>query len=174
MNTVKNNERIKKMTVAAVAAAMLCVIAPLSIKIGDIPLSFCTLGIYFIAAFLGPVAGTASVSVYIMLAALGVPVFAGFSGGVGVLASFTGGYIIGYLPLAFISGLSHNKRSSLTAAALMTAGTAVLYLLGTVWYTLMSGTAFIPALMVCVVPFLPGDAVKIAAAVIGTRRIRAK
>lgn len=174
MNKVKNSERIRKMTTAAVAAALLCVIAPLSVKLGPIPLSFCTLGIYFIAAYLGSAWAVAAVAVYIALGALGIPVFAGFSSGVGVLTSYTGGYIVGYLPLAFISGLSHNYRSSITAASLMVAGTAVLYLLGTVWYTLASGTAFIPALSVCVVPFLPGDAVKIASAVIGTRRARAK
>ena len=100
-----------------------------------------------------------------MLGAVGLPVFSNFSGGVQKLFGVTGGYIIGYLALAGIVSLmtcTINKKYTYPLSMIL--GTVVLYLIGTVWFIVQTDSAVGAALMSCVVPFIPGDLVKIAAA----------
>jgi biotin transport system substrate-specific component len=103
-------------------------------------------------------------------------VFSGFSGGVQKLFGLTGGYIIGYLPLAFIAGLFAEARpfGKASVAVGMTLGTLVLYIFGTAWFMLQSGTALAAALGACVLPFLPGDAAKLALSTVLVPVIRAR
>ena len=109
-------------------------------------------------------------SVYLLLGAVGLPVFAGFAGGLSRFVGPTGGYLVGYLPLALITGIFAGLAMKKTGAmryvllvAGMVIGTIVLYALGTVWFMSMSGKALGAALSLCVIPFLPGDCLKIAA-----------
>ena len=113
---------------------------------------------------------------------MGVPVFAGFRGGISVLAGPTGGYIIGYIVAALIIGLildkwfrPENRSTGRTYAVLilaMIAGLAACYLLGTLWFIVSTGTGVWASLTACVFPFLIGDAVKIIAAVILVNKLR--
>ena len=148
-------------------AAVLAVIAPFSLQIGPIPLTLASLGVYFCAAPLGEKRGTLAVFVYLLLGAVGVPVFAGFSGGVQKFAGPTGGYLVGYLLCAFAAGYIIRRRADkpLFWVLGLVLGTAALYAFGTVWYMVGSKTPLGAALLSCVVPFLAGDTVKIAAAV---------
>ena len=86
------------LAMTAVMAAVLSVVSPFSISIGPIPLSLCTLVIYMNAYILGWKRGTVATLVYVLLGAVGMPVFNGFSAGLGVVAGPTGGYIVGYVP----------------------------------------------------------------------------
>lgn len=166
MTEAANKQKLRSIAVVGLAAAMICVISPISIPIGDVPLSLATFVILITAGLLGPYKGTAAVSVYLLIGSMGLPVFSGFSGGLGRLIGPTGGYLIGYLPLAFITGLGKGKFFP------MILGTAVLYAAGTVWYTIFADVSFIAAAAVCVVPFLPLDSVKIAAAAIAVNRMK--
>lgn len=134
--------------------------------------------IYLAAIVLGDKLGTLSVLVYILLGLVGLPVFSGYSGGVGKIAGPTGGYIVGYLPMAFIAGFFAVKwiEKKYMVIIGMVTGTIVLYLLGTVWFVIQMKCDFAYALSVCVIPFLIGDAVKIiVAALLGlTLRTRLK
>lgn len=158
--------KTKDMTMTAVSAALLCILGPLSIAIGPIPLSLATFGVYLAGALLGPKKGTLAVGLYLLIGIAGVPVFSGFSGGFQKLAGVTGGYLVGYLPCAFLTGLGALRQEKHFAVlpAMMAAGTAVLYLIGTLWFMAQTGNGLGSALSLCVVPFLPGDAMKIAAA----------
>lgn len=158
--------KTRDMTMTAVSAALLCILGPLSIAIGPIPLSLATFGVYLAGALLGPKKGTLAVGLYLLIGIAGVPVFSGFSGGFQKLAGVTGGYLAGYLPCAFLTGLGAlwQEKHFAVLPAMMTAGTAVLYLIGTLWFMAQTGNGLGPALSLCVVPFLPGDAMKIAAA----------
>ncbi len=158
--------KIRHLVITALFTAAICVMAPFSVPIGPIPITLATLGVYLAAGLLGAKLGTLSVTLYIILGALGVPVFAGFSGGFHKLAGVTGGYIVGYILCALIAGaLMRRLRYRPWAIALaLVLGTAVLYAFGTAWYILQTGTALMPALAGCVVPFLPCDLIKIAAA----------
>lgn len=168
--------RTYQLAVAALFAALLCILGPLSLPIGPVPISLATLIVYLAAYILGPKLGTISCAVYLLLGLVGLPVFSGYAGGIGKLAGPTGGYLIGYIPLAFIAGLFVIKgKGKIPMAALgMVVGTAVLYLLGTIWFVMQMDYSVGQALAVCVVPFLLGDAIKIVVAVLlgGTVRKR--
>ena len=146
-------------------AAGLCVLAPWSLPFGPVALSAATLGVYLIAGLLPWRQATAAVGLYVALGALGVPVFAGFTGGFHRLVGITGGFLWGYIFCALVTGglMSRFDRRWVTPVALI-AGTVALYATGTVWYVVQTAGSLAAALTVCVLPFLPGDAIKIIAA----------
>lgn len=161
------------MALIGVFAALMCVISPFAVPIGPVSITLATFGVYLSGAVLGSKRGGAAVAVYLMLGFVGLPVFSGFAGGIHRLFSPTGGYLVGYIPCAFIAGIFAEKfRKPWADVAGMAAGTAVLYVLGTAWFCLVSHTAVIPALMSCVFPFLPGDALKIICAAALCARLR--
>lgn len=162
----------KALTATALLAAVLCILGPISLSVGPIPFSLGTLGVYLIAVFLPWKNALAAILVYLLLGMAGLPVFTGFSGGLVKLAGPTGGYLIGYLPCVFIISFATHKRNTEKAhfaqaagyIVSMIIGTLVLYGFGSAWYMISTGSRLLPTLLVCVVPFLPGDALKIAAA----------
>ena len=160
--------KVRDMTLTAVMAALICVAGPMVIPTGPVPLSLATFAVYLSGAVLGKKRGTLAVALYLLIGCIGVPVFSSFTGGFQKLAGVTGGYLVGYLPCAFLSGLgsetAEEKGRNWFLPALMAVGTAVLYIVGTAWFMLQTGNAFGAALSLCVGPFLPGDAAKIAAA----------
>ncbi len=160
---MKHNTPVYTMAAVAVMAAVLAVVSPFALPIGPVPLSLATLVVYLTAYVLSWKRGTAAVLVYILLGAVGMPVFSGFAGGLGKLMGPTGGYILGYLPMVLISGLFVDRfpRKRLVQLAGMMLATAVLYALGTAWFCFAMDSALAPALTACVIPFLPGDLVKI-------------
>ena len=168
--------KVKDMTLTAVMAALVCIAGPLTVPAGPIPLSLATFAVYLAGAVLGKKRGTLAVALYLLIGIIGVPVFSGFSGGFQKLAGVTGGYLVGYLPCAFLSGLgaemAEERGRIRVLPVMMAAGTVVLYTVGTAWFMIQSGNALGTALSLCVVPFLPGDAVKIAAAVMLTVPVR--
>ena len=103
---VTKRAAVYPLAMTAVLAALMAVTAPFSVAIGPVPLSFCTLVIYLAGELLGGRRAALATLAYILLGAVGMPVFSGFSAGLGVLAGPTGGYVVGYLPLAALSGLA--------------------------------------------------------------------
>lgn len=151
----------------ALMAALLCVLAPLSLPVGPVPITLATMVIYFTVYIIGPWAGTGSVCIYILLGIIGLPVFSGYAGGLGKIAGPTGGYILGYIFMALIGGLIIEKTKHNIWAAMLAwvLGTAVLYAFGTAWYIYLTNTSLAGAMGLCVLPFIPGDILKI---VLGT------
>ena len=127
-----------------------------------------------IGALLGPWRGALSLLVYLLLAAVGVPVMAGFRGGLGNLVGNTGGYVVGYIFAAFFTGLLVEKWGARfwQMCVAMVLGCAVCYFFGTLWYSILSGTPFFASFSACVVPFLPCDVVKILLAALLASRLR--
>ena len=171
------------MALCGLFAALTVVCTYISIPLGftPIPVNLATLAVFMAGGILGMKYGTISLIVYVLLGAVGLPVFSNFSGGPGVLAGPTGGYIAGYIAAAFIVGvlsdrifrssLSGTKRTVLCAIA-MTAGLIACYFLGTLWFMYITGTGLIASLASCIIPFLIGDALKIIAASILVTRLR--
>ena len=155
------NTRTYSMAVTALMTAVTCIVAPLSIPIGLVPISLTNLAIYLTLYLLDWKKGTLSYLLYLLIGLVGLPVFSGFTGGVAKLAGPTGGYIIGFIPMAVIAGLvvDHTQNRWLHLAG-MIVGTLVCYAFGTVWFCVQSGTGFAAALSICVFPFIPGDLVK--------------
>ena len=113
---------------------------------------------------------TIAIIVYILLGAVGVPVFVGFNAGLGALAGPTGGYIIGYLPSVIVFALLYRHDGKTTKSFILAIirglpAMTVCYVTGTFWFMFTTGVGLIESLIMCVIPFIPGDVLKIAAAV---------
>lgn len=156
----------QNLTFAALCGAIIAVCAQVQIPLPPVPLSLSLLAVLITGVLLGPVWGAAAVGGYVLLGAAGLPVFAGFTGGVSVLLGPTGGFLWGYILCAYAAGRLAQRfgfsRRSLYAA--MLCGTLLCYIPGTLWFMAVSGCTPAAALGACVLPFLPGDAVKIALA----------
>ena len=143
-----------------------------------VPFTLQTFAVFATVAILGMKRGSIAVLVYIILGAVGVPVFAGFSGGFGVLLGTTGGYIIGFLFTALITGgiiKAFGKKIWVMAAA-MVLGLAACYAFGTAWFIYVytstkSAVGIMTALSWCVIPFIIPDLCKIALAILLERRV---
>ena len=110
--------------------------------------------------------GTVATALYILIGLAGVPVFAGFTSGPAKLLGPTGGYMIGYLFVALISGFFIDKwfgKLWMHAVGMVT-GTGICYLLGTLWLAHSASLTFKAALMAGVIPYIPADIVKIVIA----------
>lgn len=169
-----NSLGLKKLILIALNAAMLCVMAPFSLPIGAVPISLSILAVYLIGGILPPFFAASSVFCYILLGGMGLPVFSGFTGGVSVLFGPTGGYIWSYIPCVLIISFlakKWEKRPLLLAVALIL-GTLICYLFGTLFFMLQTSFAVFESLLICVLPFLPGDALKIACAAVVAPKLR--
>lgn len=164
---VKVNNKTYMLTVTALMTAVTCVLAPMSVPIGPVPISLTNLAIYFALYLLGWKMGTVSYIVYLIIGIVGVPVFSGFTGGFAKLLGPTGGYIIGFIPMAIIAGLVIEKSGSrILHFIAMVVGTAVCYAFGTVWFCVVMKSDVAAALGMCVFPFIPGDIAKIVIAMV--------
>ena len=172
-NGKKSRFSVRDMVFTAMFAALIAVCSILSIPIGEVPVTLQTFAVCLAAAMLGWKRGMLSVLVYILLGAVGIPIFAGMKGGFGVLAGPTGGYIIGFLLTALIIGVAAEKsgRRALPLTLSMTLGVLACYAVGTVWFVFVTKMHIGESLMLCVLPFLLPDAVKIAAAVFLSNRL---
>lgn len=143
-----------------------------------IPFTLQTFAVCLIAALFGGKIGIITVGCYILLGALGAPVFSGFSGGFGVLLGTTGGYIIGFLFTAAIVGFAadHFGRKLPMLFLSMAIGILVCYAFGTAWFIVVytrnkGAVGILTALSWCVIPYIPADTVKLILAGILTNRI---
>ena len=156
--------KLRQSVLIALLTAALCVMAPMAVPIGPVPITLATLGIYLAAGLLGPWRGAAAVGLYLALGAVGVPVFAGFSAGLPHLFGPAGGFLWGYLPCVIVAGLlCRGDRMGVLPLSLAT-GTAILYAVGVAWYMAQTGVDLADALLICVMFTLPGEAIKIAVA----------
>ena len=160
---VQKKSKIYGLSMTAVMAAVTCVLAPMSIPIGPVPISFTNLAIYLSLYLLGWKRGTVSYLVYVLIGMVGVPVFSGYGAGIAKLAGPTGGYLVGYLLLAFIGGLfiEKSKGQPVISGIGLVLGDAACYVLGTAWFVFQMQCELGYALSVCVYPFIALDLAKI-------------
>ena len=162
----------------AVFAVIMAICSWISIP-AAVPFTLQTFGVFIAVGVLGGKRGSLSVLVFILLGAIGIPVFANFSGGIGVLAGPTGGYIIGFLFSALLMWAMEKLpgKKSVMQIVSMIAGLIVCYAFGTVWFVIVYGRmngpiGFTAALASCVVPFIIPDIIKIALAYFLSRKLR--
>ncbi len=170
----KTSSNIYPLAMTAVMAAVISAVSPFALPIGPISLSLCTLVLYITPYILGWQRSAAATLVFILLGLVGVPVFTGFAGGVGKVLGPTGGYIAGYIPLVIITGLAIRffPKNRVLQFLGMIAATAVLYALGTAWYCVQSGNDLPTAMKFCVIPFIPGDLIKMIVAMVAGPELR--
>ena len=171
-----DNQKIKtkQMVLIALMTAVTCVLGPLSIPLpfSPVPISLTNFAIFLAIFVLGMKNGTISFIIYLLLGAVGVPVFSSFRGGLQVLAGPTGGYLIGFIFLALIMGfaLDHFDRKLVPTIIGMIIGMVVCYAFGTVWLAKLLSLSFKEGLMMGVIPYLAGDVAKIViAAIVGPK-----
>ena len=160
---MENKSKVYQMASVGVMAAILCILGPLSIPIGVVPISFTNLAIYFALYTIGMKKGTISYIIYMLIGFIGVPVFSGYTGGPLKLVGPTGGYLIGFIFMALIAGFfidAFFEKWYLCITG-MVLGTAVCYVFGTVWLSYQANISAGSALALGVIPFIPGDLTKI-------------
>lgn len=158
----------KYMTRAALFAALTAICAWISIPVADIGFTMQTFGVFLTLGVLGGKWGTVSILIYLLLGAVGMPVFSGFRGGMGMLLGVTGGYLWGFL----FSGLTYWLLERFGKLPAMIAAMAVCYLCGSIWFHIYAGGGLALILLRCVVPFLIPDGLKILLAHSLSRRLR--
>lgn len=169
--------RTKKIVLIGLMTAVTCILGPLSIPLpfSPVPISLTNFAIFLAVFVLGMKDATISFLIYLLLGAVGVPVFASFSAGLGKLVGPTGGYLFGFIFLALIMGffMEHFDRKIVPTIVGMVIGMAVCYIFGTVWLAKLMSLSFKEALALGVLPYLAGDTAKIIIAVIAGPKLYA-
>ncbi len=178
MTNTENKKKIGTIDMAyiAIGAVLIAICSWISIPV-VVPFTLQTFAVFLLIMLLGGMKATISVAVYILVGAVGVPVFAGFGAGIGVLFGKTGGYIIGFLLMGPIFSLMTKLfgRKLLVQIIALVTGLLVCYAFGTAWfmYIYMRDTGDVGLMTVlswCVFPYIIPDAVKMAVAVLISRK----
>ena len=167
----------KELAYIAVAVALLAVCSWMSIPVGNVPITLQTLALFLAVSVLGAKRASFAVVAYLALGFFGVPVFALFSGGVGKLFTPAGGFLMGFLVATPIMALLYKGKLWQKAVALLL-GVIVYNAIAVLWfcglYTDFSLSGLWAATLVCVLPYLPFDLIKIALALFLTEKLRIK
>lgn len=162
---------LKMMTRAALMAAFTAVAAQITIPLAPVPFTFQVLAVILTGLLLGPRYGAIAQTVYVLVGAVGAPVFAGFAGGLGVIAGPTGGYLVSYPLAAAVAGLAAHatinapRRKALWVGILWgTLGLTVIYAVGATWLAVISNLPPAVALAQGVLPFVVFDLIKVGLA----------
>lgn len=156
-------------------AASIAVGAFIAIPVGPVPIVLQNMFVLLAGLLLGPKWGLASVAVYLLAGAVGLPVFAGGTGGLGRILGPTGGYLISYLPAVLVVGLisgkpglkssNLSKKRMIFDLTAMVCGSVIIYAGGVPWLKFVTAMTWGKALSLGMLPFLIGDALKILAAI---------
>lgn len=175
------NSRIKSIVLCGLCIALIAVGAAIQLPLGPIPFTLQTFMLTFVLLILTPAEALACVGGYLVLGAVGLPVFAGFKGGIGALLGPTGGFLLGFFLAAgvvsLIRILIERRLTGMKAFValdllLVVVINLVTYAMGTWWFTVATGTTVIAALVACVIPFLLPDIVKAVAALVCAQPVR--
>ncbi|WP_300461322.1 biotin transporter BioY [Desulfobacula sp.] len=172
MNTT--SQHLKMTVYTALFVAFIAIGAFIAIPIGPVPIVLQNMFVLLAGIILGPVWGLACVAIYLLIGLAGMPVFSGGTSGIGRLFGPTGGYLLGYLPAVFVTGsISKGLGKKMSSDILaMLLGTLIVYGAGVPWLKVVTAMSFGKAITMGMVPFLPGDILKIIAAAVIARRLR--
>jgi len=159
--------KVKDLVYIAIFTSIICAMSLISIPT-TIPFTLQTLAVFLCMFMLKPVDSLISVLLYILIGAIGLPVFSNFKSGFGVLAGPTGGYIIGFILMTLIPFIVKNKIASGII------GLVICYIFGSIWFLMFnqSGISSLwKVLTICVFPFIVPDGIKLALAYILAKRL---
>lgn len=161
--------KTKSLVIIAIMAALMAVLAPLSIPTSwGVSYSLGTLALYIVIGLVDFKHGLLAIATYIFMGACCIPVFANYLNLYQCIAGSTFGYVVGYIPCALIAGLIIDKTKKLKAVMYPLAfilGTLLLYLTGTIWFSILTDYDFVTSLSLCVIPYIWFDMIKVAVAV---------
>ncbi len=165
--------RIQEMALISLMAAILCVVGPVTIPVGVVPVSTTIAVLYLLTYVIGMRKAMISCLIYIGIGLIGLPVFAGYSAGPAVLLGPTGGYLMGYLCVVWCSGIFIDRFTKRGFHLIgMLTGLLLCYLLGTIWLAYQANLSFWQALLAGVIPFVIFDLLKIGVMLIFGPMIR--
>ena len=176
-NTDMNEDSLKNLKTRdiayiALAVALNAVCAFITVP-ATVPFTLQVFGVFFTLEYLGGKRGAIAVWLYLFFGAVGLPVFSGFRGGFSVLLSATGGFIMAFAAVALLSFvMSFLKTPSWAHYLLAAASLALIYFGGSAWFVFMMGGGIKHALLVCVVPFILPDVIKIVLAFLLSARLK--
>ena len=163
-----NRFPVRRMTLCAFFAALTAVCAWIGIPLGDTVFTLQTFAVFLTLGLLGGKWGTVSILCYLLLGTVGMPVFSGFRGGMGMLLGPTGGYLWGFL----LTGLCYWAMEKVGRLPAMVMGLLVCYGCGTAWYMVYTGGGLAWVVLHTIVPYLIPDGCKIALALHLTKRLK--
>lgn len=168
--------KIKKMATMAMLVALLVVCSQLAVPVGNVPITAQTAAVMLIALLLSPKYAALTVAVYILAGGIGLPFFANFKGGFGVLLGPTGGYLYGFVvAAALISAISGRQFSWLRSIAGCTAGLLFVYLFGAVQLKLLLDLeSYGAAFALGGIPYIFFEPIKIAVAVVAAKMLQSR
>lgn len=169
------NLKIRDITITAIFTALTAILAQVSIPLpfSPVPITFQVMAVYISAIILGSRLGTLSQIIYILLGAIGIPIFVNFQGGLNVVFGPSGGYLISYPIVAFIVGkISDKNLSHIQSTAILIASLLLCYGMGIVQLSFITNITIKKALVIGVLPFIPLDVIKIALAYLLGGKIR--
>lgn len=164
--------KAKEICYCALMACMMALFSQIKIDLpGYVPITMQTFMVCLIALLAPCKIAVVSCAVYLLMGAVGLPVFAGFQGGIGSLIGYSGGYIFSFpIMVYFISKL----KLKIPAILACIVGNIICYFIGTLWFMLMTKMNMSASLMMCVIPFIPGDFIKILLAYCLSKKIKIK
>lgn len=167
-------EQLRMVVLASLMAALTAVGAYVYVPIGPVPIILSTLFVILSGLLLGSRWGLISMALYLLVGAIGLPVFAGGKGGIGHFMGPTGGYLFGYLVASWITGfISERSRGRITYDIFaVVIGSFALYAVGVPWLKMVTQMSWTKAFMAGVLPFVIGDAIKASVVLTLARAVR--
>ncbi len=160
----KNNTQ--KLTLVAICVALVVVLSQIMIPMpSGIPVTLQTFGVALVATLLGAKLAPLCLGVYVALGAVGVPVFAGFGGGLASIIGPTGGFIWGFIAMAFLCGLGSMQKNKILTILLSMAGLLVCHIFGALQYGLLNDMNFLASMLLVSIPYLLKDIISVVLAI---------
>ena len=158
--------KTKTIAVMGLMTALICVLSPIMVPMpGGIGITLGLFVILLVTYLMGTLKSLICYGIYLLIGAVGLPVFAGFMGGLARITGPTGGYIIGYTAVIIFAGIfgyfGKNKIWMFIIGS--TIGISICYILGSLWFMHVTATDWKQAVWLCVIPYIPFDIVKIIA-----------
>ena len=165
MSAQKSSSNIKNTVLIGMFAALLAILSQLSIPMpSGVPITLQTFAVALTGCILGWKAGTISTFVYLLLGAVGVPVFANFKGGIGALIGYTGGFLWGFLLMAFFCGLAIQKKNPILKIVFSILGLFCCHFLGVIQYSFVASVDLKASFLLVSFPYLLKDGISVACA----------
>lgn len=169
-------KHIKDLTLVGIFPALMGATSGFYIPLGTLPsITFQTFFVFLAGLLLGSKKGSLSIIIYVFIGAIGIPVFSGFQGGLGVLFGYSGGFILSFIPAAFIVGFLKEKLPSsnhnfVGFLMILLIGNVVIYLGGSIYLAILTKTSFYIIISSFLI-YTPGDLIKIVASILIYQRL---
>ncbi|MDD6216488.1 MAG: biotin transporter BioY [Roseburia sp.] len=155
----------KTIVTVGMFTAVLAVLSILTIPMpSGVPVTLQTFAMALCGYVLGAKKGTLSTVLYVVIGAIGVPVYAGMSGGVGVLFGYTGGFLFGFIFMTLLCGLGLSMKNKVLQVVFGLLGLVVCHLFGVIWFSVVAASTFVNSFLVVSVPYLLKDVTSVVAA----------